>query len=229
MEQNEDSEGKPTIMSANNKKEVALSITKTYDLQKPAEAVQMAVLLKNIVVQQKLFVPIKGKNYAVVEAWQLAGFLTGMSVKVDEPKNLSTDKGEIKYSATARIYQGDKEIAVGYAVCSSKESLKKGFDEYAILSMAQTRAIGKAYRNKIGFIMKLAGFNSTPAEEMHKVGDTPAEPVAVPENPGADESQEPKHICTKCDVPIPEVVANYSQKVYGKKLCRDCQKDVKKK
>ena len=145
------------------------AITKIYDLAKPAEAVEMAVVLKDLVLKQRLSANIKGKNYAMVEAWQLAGFLTGTSVMVEEPKNLSNEK-EIKYSATAKIYQGDKVVGVGYALCSSKEMIKKGFEEYAILSMAQTRAIGKAYRNKIGWIMKLAGYEPTPHEEVQKMG-----------------------------------------------------------
>ena len=158
-----------------NKIEAKNEITKIYDLAKPTEAVAMATLLQNLVVQQKLAVNIKGKNYAMVEAWQMAGFLTGTSVMIDEPKNLSTTT-EIKYSATARIFQGEKLVGVGYALCSSKEFSKKGFDEYAILSMAQTRAIGKAYRNKIGWIMKLAGYEPTPSEEMQS-------PVAGAEKP----------------------------------------------
>jgi hypothetical protein len=32
--------------------------------------------------------------------------------------------------------------------------------------MAQTRAIGKAYRNLLAWLMKAAGFEATPAEEM---------------------------------------------------------------
>ncbi len=95
-----------------------------------------------------------------------------MNAIVDEPKNLSTDK-EIKWSAAAKIYIGDKVVGIGYALCSNKEARKRSFDEYAILSMAQTRAIGKAYRNKIGWIMKLAGYESTPSEEMTKIGETP--------------------------------------------------------
>lgn len=209
----------------------------------PREAVEMAVLLKNIVVNQKLFVPIKGRNYATVDAWQLAGFLTGMSVIVDEPKNLSTDK-EVKYAVTAKLYKGEILVGIGYALCSSKESLKKSFDEYAILSFAQTRAIGKAYRNKIGFIMKLAGFQATPSEEMHRVNETVNEPSIEYGAPTAAQNQgvqTPKKgqvigpdgtyvwLCSKCDSIVDEVVANYSQKLYGKILCRADQKGAKKK
>lgn len=35
--------------------------------------------------------------------------------------------------------------------------------------MAQTRAVGKAYRMKIGWLLKVAGYETTPAEEMDAV------------------------------------------------------------
>ena len=142
-----------------------------YDISKPTQIVQMAKSLKGMVIKQNLYVNIKGRNYCMVEGWQLAGFMAGMSVIVDEPKNLSTEK-EVKYACTAKVYQGEKLVSVGYAVCSNKEMIKKSFDEYAILSMAQTRAIGKAFRNKIGWIMKLAGYEPTPSEEAISMGKT---------------------------------------------------------
>jgi hypothetical protein len=33
----------------------------------------------------------------------------------------------------------------------------------------------------------------------------------------------PTYLCSKCDAPIEKVVADYSLKVYGKRLCRNCQ------
>jgi hypothetical protein len=60
----------------------------------------------------------------------------------------------------------DEVLSVGYAICSKSESKKSSFDEYAVLSMAQTRSIGKAYRNLIGWVMKMSGYESTPAEEI---------------------------------------------------------------
>ena len=41
-----------------------------------------------------------------------------------------------------------------------------GRDDYALRSMAQTRATSKAMRQPLGFIITLAGFDATPAEEM---------------------------------------------------------------
>jgi hypothetical protein len=42
--------------------------------------------------------------------------------------------------------------------------------------MAQTRAIGKAYRNLLAWLMKAAGFEATPAEEMDFQHDEPKKP-----------------------------------------------------
>lgn len=54
----------------------------------------------------------------------------------------------------------------GFATCSNIELAKTSFDEYAVNSMSQTRAIGRAFKNVIGFIMKAAGYVPTPTEEM---------------------------------------------------------------
>jgi hypothetical protein len=45
--------------------------------------------------------------------------------------------------------------------------------------MAQTRAVGKAFRNQLAWLMKAAGFEATPAEEMDFVHEEkkPSRPV----------------------------------------------------
>ena len=45
--------------------------------------------------------------------------------------------------------------------------------------------------------------------------------------PGPD--GKPVITCSKCDLIIDEQVSNYSKKIYGKDLCRDCQKEAKRK
>lgn len=66
-----------------------------------------------------------------------------------------------------RLSDGVK-VSSGTGFCSNLELGKSEFDEYAVNSMAQTRSIGKGYRNIIGFIMNEAGLESTPAEEMEE-------------------------------------------------------------
>jgi hypothetical protein len=202
-----------------NKKEVAI---RNYNIDKPQEIVKMAVTLKDYVVKQNLYSNIKGKNYAHVEGWQFAGFLSGLNAVVESEENLSNGS-EVKWKAIVHIYRGEKRVSRGVAVCSSKESSKKGFDEYAILSMAQTRAIGKAYRNLLGWVMKLAGYEATPSEEMQKYGETPSSPA----KPGPDGDM--VYTCEKGDEIITKQEHDYSMKMFGKALCREHQKGVKRK
>ena len=141
-------------------------------LTKPEQALQVASTLQAFVIERKLTANIQGKNYPLVEAWQFAGSQLGLIPVVKEVKNLSTDS-EIKYEAFVEVLrlQDGLVMSRGYAVCSNKENSKRRFDEYAIASMAQTRAVGKAYRNILAFLMKAAGFEATPAEEMDFIKD----------------------------------------------------------
>lgn len=78
-------------------------------------------------------------------------------------------------------------VSTGFATCSNAELIKAGFEEYAIYSMSQTRTIGKGYRNVIGFVMKDAGFEATPAEEME--GTKPPADSPKPGKPIMSEAQ----------------------------------------
>lgn len=138
----------------------------TYEIDRPQQMGKMAVILKDFVIDNNLFVPIQGKNYVMVEGWQFAGGMMGLFPRIVKVENVAPGKwqaqAEIVSKKTGQI------MSTGYAVCSIEEAKKRTFDDYAVLSMAQTRAIGKAYRNLIGWVMKMTGYESTPAEEMPK-------------------------------------------------------------
>lgn len=193
-----------------------------YSIEKPAEMVLMAGVLKSHIVKHNLYTNISNKNYVHVEGWQVAGFLMGIYPVVESVEDLSSGT-ETKWRATVGIYRGEKLVGKGIAVCSNKENKKKSFDEYAILSMAQTRAIGKAYRNLIGWVMKLAGYESTPTEEMKKMGEViEATPVVSVQKTTAPAAKVIPR-CQKCAKPVDEAVAIYSQRRFGKILCREDQ------
>lgn len=140
-------------------------------LDKPTSILDFANDLKDLIVQNKLFSNIKGKNYINVEGWQIAGAFLGIYPIVDTVENLS-DGTHYKYRAEVNLYDKDgTKVGSGMAICSNKEAGKRGFDEYAVASMAQTRAVGKAFRMKIGWLLKVAGYETTPAEEMSQVID----------------------------------------------------------
>ena len=93
-----------------------------------------------------------------------------------------------KYTCECKIVRLSDGVTVGagWGMCSNMEDAKVEFQEYAVASMAQTRTIGKAYRNQLGFIMKDAGLEGTPAEEMTGVRDDDAPVQPKEEAPKVD-------------------------------------------
>lgn len=148
--------------------EIATTTTQI-ELTNPSSIMAFATNIKDLIVQNHLYSDIRGKNYVNVEGWQIAGAFTGVFPVVEAVDNLSD--GEIyKYRAEVSLYdQSGTKVGSGVAICTNKEAGKKNFDEYAVASMAQTRAVGKAFRMKIGWLLKIAGYETTPAEEMDAV------------------------------------------------------------
>lgn len=128
--------------------------------------------LNEFVKANNLSANIAGKNFIMVEGWQFVGVqmnLTDIVVSCEEIAPFGETPTEIKYKAVVEIVnQQGVVVSRGFAWCSNKESKKKSFDEYAIASMAQTRAIGKAYRNILSWIVKMAGYEATPIEEIDR-------------------------------------------------------------
>lgn len=151
-----------------------MEITKidAFDLARPQQALEVASTLQRFVSEKKLTATIQGKQYPLVEAWQFAGSQLGLIPILKSVEDISTES-EIKYEAMVEVVRISDGFVMsrGYAVCSNKEHSKRRFDEYAIASMSQTRAVGKAYRNVLAWLMKAAGFEPTPAEEMDFVKD----------------------------------------------------------
>lgn len=199
---------------------------KGYSLTSPKQMTELATLLKTHIVRNKLYTTIRDKNYAHVEGWQFAGGMMGLFPRVVETTDLSKGN-EYKWLSKVEIVniKDQTVVSTGFAICSSSE-MKSGKkvrnDEYSVLSMAQTRAIGKAYRNMLGWVMKLAGMEGTPSEEMHKMGEEPKEAtVEYGSVPGPD--NDPVFTCQKCAEIITPEEAKYSTRLYGKRLCKEHQ------
>lgn len=74
---------------------------------------------------------------------------------------------EIRYKAIVQLKSvNGTVITKAEAICSNAETGKINNDEYSIASMAQTRATGKAFRLAFSWIVKMAGYEPTPAEEV---------------------------------------------------------------
>lgn len=148
---------------------VSRSVTKpaAANLKAPDTSLTVAKDLAKFITENKLSSDIQGKQYVQVEGWQFAGSRLGIVPIMGEVLNLSTDT-EIIYQATVSLYDlhNKMQLGGGVAICSNKERSKKYYEQYAICSMAQTRAVGKAYRNVLAWIIRAAGFEATPLEEM---------------------------------------------------------------
>ena len=142
-------------------------------------ATNVANTLAPLVRDQGLVV--KGLNrsnsdaeYVTVEGWEVLGTFLGIVPVTTTIADIRNDKGRIVgYRARATLYQNpiieNDEIVGGRVIARAEaQANKQGFqkDLFAIESMAQTRALGKAYRMGLGWVMKMAGFEGTFAEDM---------------------------------------------------------------
>jgi hypothetical protein len=157
------------------KNEIAKS-DEQVQLSSPQQIMKFANNLKQMIIENNLYTKIQGRNYVNVEGWQIAGAFTGTYPIVEKVENLSDEK-KFKYRAEVSLRDKDGNVVgSGVAVCTNEEPGKRGFAEYAVASMAQTRAVGKAYRMKIGWLLKVAGYETTPAEEMDVINGEVVEP-----------------------------------------------------
>ena len=151
-----------------------------FDLINSDSMLNLSKDLAKLIKDKGLSSNIQGKQFVNVEGWQFAGASLGLMPIITSTQDLSNETA-IKYMATCEVRNitTGQLVATGVALCSNAEKTKRYFDEYAILSMAQTRAIGKAYRNLLAWLMKAAGFEATPAEEMDFAKDEPAPKKSV--------------------------------------------------
>lgn len=135
------------------------------------KAKEVATALTDVLRGGGMIANIQRKEYVNVEGWQTLGSMVGVSGVVTHTENIGN--GWIA-TAEARTMDG-RVVGRADAICSRDESTWSGRPDYALLGMAQTRAISRALRGPLGFVVKLAGFEATAAEEMHGVTDERAE------------------------------------------------------
>jgi hypothetical protein len=193
--------------------------------------------LAKLIKEKGLSSNIQGKQFVNVEGWQFAGASLGLMPIITETTDLTrrgTEPGqvEIKYMAKCEVrnINTGQLVATGVAICSNFEHSKKRFDEYAILSMAQTRAIGKAYRNLLAWLMKAAGFEATPAEEMDFAVESPKKPSQTVQEVVAEivEEEEIDIDAIKMEIAKSTKVKQLTDLYFGYKQLFDSNETLKK-
>lgn len=138
-------------------------------VEDPGRAIAAAERLVQIVAERcqgpHYIVQISGRRYPRVEWWTTVGMALGLFPREELCERLERE-GEIAYQATVGVYHGERLVTRASALCSSRETYWGSAQEYAVRSMAVTRATGKAYRIGLSFLAVMAGLEPTPAEEM---------------------------------------------------------------
>lgn len=128
-------------------------------------ATKVATVLADVIKQRHLSARIGNRDHIQIEGWTLLGSMLGVFGEVEWTRPV--DRGW-EARAVARTMAG-ATVGSAEAMCTRAERTWSNRDEYAIRSMAQTRALSKALRLPLGFIVELAGFAATPAEEMDAI------------------------------------------------------------
>jgi hypothetical protein len=139
----------------------------------PAEIVTKATAVANalsdVIKQKGLFKKIGPKEHVLVEGWTLCGSLVGVFPVTVWTRQIGSGwEARVEARTISGAIVGSAE-----AMCTREEVRWRDAADYAIRSMAQTRATSKAMRLPLGFIISLAGFEPTPAEEMDGVQRQP--------------------------------------------------------
>lgn len=170
----------------------------------------VASTLAEAIRARGLSVRIGPKEYVRVEGWALCGAILGIFPKTTALEEMRDEDGLFGFRATVELTTRDGGVIGGaMALCTRYETAWADRDANQIASMAQTRGIAKSYRGSLGFVMEMAGYAATPAEEMDGVIDPPARqqgsptrPQQVSRPPLAQESAEKRNGVTEPPLPL---------------------------
>lgn len=143
--------------------EVVPSLSPTPD---PQGLIKVAASAAKSLMSVARPVDIAGKKYLTVEDWQTIGTIYGVAAGTGSSKFIE-EGGVQGYEAHAVVRRTSDGMVVSEAIgrCM-REGLWKDREQFALASMAQTRAVSKALRNLLAWVVRLEGFETTPAEEI---------------------------------------------------------------
>jgi hypothetical protein len=135
------------------------------------EAQRAAAAIAKVIEAKPRKVQFNGKTYLQFEDWQTLGRFYGVTAVARSTKfvEFGDDEYAIRgFEATsdALLVSTGQIISSAEALCLSDESNWSSKPLFQLKSMAQTRACAKALRNVLAWVVVLAGYAPTPAEEM---------------------------------------------------------------
>lgn len=134
-----------------------------------AEAQERAKSVADIIRQRGLAKKIQGKEYVQVEGWSTLAAQYGLVPSIAWSRPL--DGGGFEAQAELRRMDNGTVVATAQAECGTfEDGVWPTRAAYAQRSMAETRAASKVCRIALSWVMVLAGYSATPAEEVPSEG-----------------------------------------------------------
>jgi hypothetical protein len=153
----------------------SLTATNPKDLIERASGI--ATELKSIITKRSLSKMIQGREFVVVDGWTTMGAMLGVTAREVTQETRELENGDWEATVELCRVSDGSVIGRGSALVGMDEIDRTGKQtwgsrpKYARRSMAVTRATGKAFRISFSWIMSLAGYATTPAEEMDGIVD----------------------------------------------------------
>lgn len=148
--------------------ELAVNDVKALEIVPKDTTIQTATIAKEVksyMSKKEKKVLFNGQRYPELDDWQFVAAFYGLkTITESQPVNMSGVDG---FKAKARVIDGaGMEVGGAESFCMKDEVNWKSKPLFQLSSMAQTRAASKALSNLLRPVMKLAGYATTPAEEM---------------------------------------------------------------
>jgi len=142
-----------------------IAISPEAQVQKASE---MARVLQRVVKEAKLARKFGGeKEHLQFEAWQTIGQFFNCTPITEWTKPIMEEGKIIGWESRVNVVNTEgRVIGCAESMCMRDEANWRNKPNYALRSMSQTRAGGKALRSIFAWVAVLAGYSGTPAEEM---------------------------------------------------------------
>jgi hypothetical protein len=155
-----------------------------------------------------------GSKFLRVESWQFVAACYGCTPMISSTQALIEEGSnkELGFIAVAHLRNDQGQIISGAeATCMCEEEFWQGQPLFAVRSMASTRASAKVIRLVFGWVVQLAGFQPTPAEEIER-------------GQAQSHSQMTGKKCHECGNQVSDKKWNDTRRKYGKALCLEHEK-----
>jgi hypothetical protein len=160
-----------------------------------------------------LTIQFERKPYPCREIVQFCAACFGVTAMVTRTEEVISDDGkELGFIAIAHAIDAAGRVVSGAeAACMYSEPDWGTKPSYQLRSMAQTRACSKVGCNLFAYVLRMAGFCPTPAEEM---------------GPSEKRERDITTPCYECGNKVSKVRALAMRRKHGKELCIPCEKKL---